>query len=263
MLDKFLIVGSKSDLASRNIITNLIDIGQFNLYIIDEDMLRTENLDPEKIKQFDFIIFVSKHKSEKHEKTLSIHAPGNFKEVWGGGKEKMLGPASALFEKHLFEMLVKEKENSDLSRYSVTMEATHHGPLIERPSVFIEVGGTEEEWKDKGASFVVAKAIRNALNTWKENPYREIAVGIGGPHYCPGFNKIQLTSNIALSHIIPKYVAPITEEMILESINKTIEEVDFVILDWKGIGKVEERDEIIKILDKNYIQWKRISDIKN
>jgi D-aminoacyl-tRNA deacylase len=261
MIQKFLIVGSKSDPASRNIIMNLMDIGKFDFYIIEGEMLKTENLDPEKIKQFDMIIFTSKHKSEKHEKTLSIHAPGNFREIWGGGKEKMLGPASALFEKHLFEALVKEKEDSDLTRYSVTMEATHHGPLIERPSVFIEIGGTEDEWRDKGASFVAAKAIRNALKTWKENPYREIAVGIGGPHYCPGFNKIQLKSNVAISHIIPKYVSPITEEMILEAINKTVEEVDFVLIDWKGVGKAEERDKIIEILEKNYIHWKKISDI--
>ncbi|OIO40438.1 hypothetical protein AUJ61_01955 [Candidatus Pacearchaeota archaeon CG1_02_30_18] len=141
------------------------------------------------------------------------------------------------------------------------MEVTHHGPLIDRPCVFIEIGGGEEEWKDKRASFVVAKAIRDALKNWKENPYHEIAIGIGGPHYCPSFNKVQLKSNVAISHVIPKYVSPITEEMILESINKTAEEVDFVILDWKGLGKAEERAQIIELLEKNYVSWKKTGDI--
>jgi len=260
MINKFLIVGTKIDPASRNIIMNLMDLGKFNFHLIDGEMLKTENLDLSKINEYDLVIFASKHKSEKSGKTLSIHAPGNFKEVWGGGVAGRLCPTSALFSKHLFASLNKNKEESEL-RYDITMEATHHGPLIDRPSVFIEIGGSIEEWKDKKASFVVAKAIRDAIETWKENPYNEIAVGIGGPHYCPSFNKIQLNSNVAISHIIPKYVFPITEEMVLESINKTIEEVDFVVLDWKGLGKAEERDKLIEILEKNYINWKKTGDI--
>ena len=262
MFKRFLVVGSKADPASRNIIMNLLDFGGFDLNLIGGDMLKTENLDLNKINDFDFVIFASKHKSEKNEKTLSVHAQGNFREVWGGGEVGRLNPSSALFNKHLFCVLNKVKEESGLSRYSVTMEATHHGPLIERPSVFIEIGGSEEEWKDKKASFVIAKTIREAIETWKENPYNEIAIGIGGPHYCPTFNKLQLKSNAAISHIIPKYISPVTEEMIMESINKTIEELDFVILDWKGLGSAEERDKIVKILEKNYIQWKKSGDVR-
>ncbi|PJE81818.1 hypothetical protein COU58_00635 [Candidatus Pacearchaeota archaeon CG10_big_fil_rev_8_21_14_0_10_32_42] len=262
MLKKFLIVGSKADTASWNIVVNLMDLGNFEFHIIDGDMLDTRNLDRDKISNFDFVIFVSKHKSEKGGKTLSIHAPGNFKEVWGGGEVGELSFSSALFQKHLFLVLKKIKEESELIRYSITLEATHHGPLIEKPSVFIEIGGSEEEWKDKKASFVIAKAVREAIDTWKENPYYEVAVGIGGPHYCPTFNKLQLNSNVAFSHIIPKYVSPITENMILELIKKTIEEVDFAVLDWKGLGKAEERDEVIRILEKNYIMWKKNTDIK-
>lgn len=261
MFKKFLIVGSKSDPASRNIMLNLMDIGGFDLHLIDGEMLKTENLDLEKISQFDFVLFASRHKSKKHEKTLSVHAPGNFREVWGGGKEGRLSVSSALFNKHLFKTLEKTRDDSGLSRYNVTMEATHHGPLIDKPCAFIEIGGTQEEWKDKSASFVIAKTIRDAIETWKENPYREVAVGIGGPHYCQSFNKIQMKSNVAISHIIPKYVSPITEEMILEAINKTYEEVDFVVLDWKGLGKAENRDKVIEILDKNYIQWKKTGEI--
>ena len=111
-------------------------------------------------------------------------------------------------------------------------------------------------------AFVVAKTISETINNFQENPYNEIAVGIGGPHYCPNFNKIQLNSNAAISHIIPHYVFPFTKEMIKEAIHKTMEEVDFVLLDWKGIGPAEERGRIIKILDDNYIQWKKTGDVE-
>ena len=50
--------------------------------------------------------------------------------------------------------------------------------------------------------------------------------------------------------------------MILDAIKNTEEEVDFVVLDWKGIKTADERKRIIEILDKNYIQYKKTSDIK-
>ncbi len=253
---KTLIVGSKSDPASRNIVMNLMELGNFNFHIIEGDMTEEIFLDMNKINEFDQIIFVSKHQSEKKEKTLSIHSPGILDIP---GKISM---SSALFNKHLFEVLEKNMKEHDLSRYSLTLEATHHGPTLMKPSVFIEIGSTLTEWKDKRASFIIAKTIRDALENYEPSPYREIAIGIGGPHYCPNFNKLQLKSNVAFSHIIPKY-KKITEEMIKESLEKTYEEVDFAILDWKGLGSSEEREEVIKILDKNYISWKKINEIKN
>lgn len=258
---KFLVVGSKADPASRNILMNLMDFREVDYYAIDGEMLKTENLDLSKINQYDLIIFASKHQSKEHKKTLSIHSPGNFKEVWGGGEPGRLSLSSALFNKFLFERLNYHAKEMEL-RHEITLEATHHGPLLEVPSVFIEIGSTPNEWKDRRASFCIAKTIIDATKNFKPNEYREIAVGIGGPHYCPSFNKIQETSNVAISHIIPKYISPITERMILESINKTTEEIDFVVLDWKGLGKSEEREKIIKILEENYISWKKVSEIK-
>lgn len=259
---KFLVVADKFDTAGRNILMQLLDLEQIDYLVTHGSCTDNKNLDMSIINKFDFIIFASKHKSEKSEKTLCVHSPGNFREIWGGGESGRLNPASALFNRHLFECLNSEKEKSELDKYKVTLECTHHGPLIDIPCVFIEVGGGETEWRDRRATFIVAKAIREAINTYKENPYREVGIGIGGPHYCPSFNKTQVNSNVAIAHIIPKYVAPITETMILEALNQTIEEVDFAVLDWKGLGKSEDRQKIIDILEKNYIRWKRTSELK-
>jgi D-aminoacyl-tRNA deacylase len=257
---KYLIVASKIDPASRNIVMNLMDLGRFEYHIIDGEMTKTENLDLAKIKNYDMVIFASRHSAQKKEKTLCVHSPGNFKEVWGGGEPGRLCPASALFQKKLFENLNIFAEESKL-KYKVTMEATHHGPLIDTPCVFIEIGSGPEEWRDKRASFVVAKTIRETIENFKPNPYREIAVGIGGPHYCASFNKIQARSNVAIAHVIPKYIQPIEEKMILEAVNQTIEEIDFVLVDWKGLGKAQDRDKVIEILEKNYLPWKKTGDI--
>ncbi len=261
MYKKYLIVASKKDKAGINITTNLSQFGEFDFYLVDEEIIYTENLDLEKIEKYDFIIFASKHQSEKKEKTLSIHAPGNWREANLGGELGKICPTSALFQKQIFAKLKSNSEKYNLKNYKVTLECTHHGPAINRPCIFIEIGSTETEWKDRKAGFVVAKTISEIIKEFKENPYNEVAVGIGGPHYCPNFNKIQLNSNIAISHIIPKYVLPLKDEMIKQALEKTDEEVDFVLLDWKGLGNSEQRQQVTEVLEKLYINYKKTSEI--
>ena len=264
MFQKYLIIASKKDKAGINITTQLSQFPRenFNFYLIEDELIYTENLDLEKIDKYDFVIFASKHKSEKNEKTLSIHAPGNWRSAELGGEREKVSKTSAQFQKQLFEILNKNVNASGLGeRYKVTLECTHHGPLINKPCIFIEIGSTQTEWEDRRAGFILAKTISETIREFKENPYNEIAIGIGGPHYCPNFNKLQLKSNVAISHVIPNYAFPLTEEMIQEAINKTDEEVDFAVLDWKGMGRAEQRDQVLKILDKLYISYKKTSEI--
>lgn len=276
MFQKFLIIVSKKDKAGMNIynqisqfkenplLSSMKQVPSFDIYVIEEENLFEKNLDIDKINKYDFIIFASKHSSgnsDKREKSLCVHIPGNWRSADKGGIREKVCLGSAVFQKQLFEKLKKNAENSSLN-YEVTMEVTHHGPLIEKPCLFVEIGSTENEWTDRRAAFVVAKTISQSIKENKENPYNEIAIGIGGPHYCPVFNQIQLKSNVAISHIIPKYALPLTKEMILEAIDKTLEEVDFVILDWKGIGDKDQRKKIVEILNENHIQFKKTGEIK-
>lgn len=274
MYQKYLIIASKKDKAGTNITTTLSQFRQnpvlssigeksnFDFYLVDDEIIYTKNLDSEKINQYDFIIFASKHKSEKQEKTLSIHAPGNWREAELGGEPEKVCKTSALFQKQIFEKLKTNSEKYHLKDYSITLECTHHGPLINKPCIFIEIGSTEIEWSDRRAAFIISKTISDIIKEFKENPYNEVAIGIGGPHYCPNFNKIQLKSNIAISHIIPQYVLPLKEEMIEEALQKTDEEVDFALLDWKGLGNSQQRQQILDILDKLYVRYKRINEVQ-
>jgi len=293
---KYLVVASKKDKAGINITTNLSQFRKnplmssmsgepnFDFYLVEEEIIYTENLDLEKINKYDFIIFASKHQSEKGDKSFSIHAPGNPRNVDVGGEQlrgrqeislpnqsraRLGGKAgkmcktSALFQKQIFEKLNSNvKEHSLDEKYKVTLECTHHGPLINKPCIFIEIGSSEIEWTNRKAGFVIAKTIDQIIQEFRENPYNEVAIGIGGPHYCPNFNKIQLNSNIAVSHIIPQYALPIDEEMIKQAIDNTEEEVDFALIDWKGLGNSEKRKQVLEILDRLYVQYKKTSEIK-
>ncbi len=273
MYKKYLIIASKLDKAGINITTQLSQFRQnpvlssiadnpnFDFYLVEDEIIYTKNLNLEKINQYDFVIFASRHKSEKKEKTLSIHAPGNFRTSQLGGEAGKVCPTSALFQKQIFEKLNSNAKLYNLKKYKITLECTHHGPLIDKPCIFIEIGSTENEWADRRAGFVIAKTIKDIINEFKKNPYNEVAIGIGGPHYCPNFNKIQLNSNVAVSHIIPQYVLPLKEEWVKEAIDKTKEEVDFALLDWKGLGNSKQRKEVTDILDKLYVRWKKTSEV--
>lgn len=262
MYSKYLVVASKKDKAGYNIVLQLTQFGKYEVYIVDEDLIYTESLKKEIVDQFDFIIFASKHESEKQVKTLSVHSPGNWKTADYGGVKGKVCKSSAVFQKQMFEKLKENAEEHNLKEYEITLECTHHGPLIDKPCVFIEIGATEREWRDQKAAFVVAKTIHQMIQEFKGNKYNEIAIGIGGPHYCPNFNKIQMESNVAISHVIPEYALPLTEELLKEAIAKTEEEVDFAVIDWKSVGRAEERDKMLKLLEKNHIQYKRTSEIK-
>jgi D-aminoacyl-tRNA deacylase len=261
MFENYLIVASKVDKAGVNISTQLSQFGNFNFYLVEDEMIFTENINIEKINQYDFIIFASKHQSEKGNKTISVHAPGNWNKAELGGEERTVCSTSALFQKQLFECLHKNIEKFSLKDYDLTMECTHHGPKIDKPCLFVEIGATDTEWRDRKAGFIVAKSISEIISTFKENPYNEIAVAIGGPHYCPNFNKLQLNSNIAISHVIPQYALPLTEEMVREAISKTAEDVDIIVLDWKGLGNSEQRQQVMEILKKFYLPVKKTSEI--
>lgn len=273
MYEKYLVVASKLDRAGINITTQLSQFREnplfssmkktpsFDFYLVDDEIIQTKNLDLNRINEYDFIIFASKHVSEKNEKTLSIHAPGNFRDARHGGEAGKVCRTSAMFSKQLFEKIIKNAEKFHLRDYQLTMEATHHGPLIEKPCLFVEIGSTENEWRDNKAGFIIAKAISEIISEFKPNPYNEVAIAIGGPHYCPNFNKIQEKTNVAISHVISSYVFPLTEEMVKEAIEKTEEEIDFVLLDWKGLGNEGHRKIVKEIMDKLYLNTKKTSDI--
>ncbi len=252
---RFIVLASEKDLAGKNIFNKL----KIRKKLIGESSIYAENID--KNLEEDFIIFASKHKSKKGKPSLTVHAPGNWGEAKFGGRKERVCNTSSLFLKKLFQNLnIESKGNQN---YQATLEVTHHGPYIKKPCCFIEIGSSKKEWEDNGVGEIIAKTIEKTISGFKpKNPEAISAVGIGGPHYCPSFNKIQLKSRYALGHIIPQYVFPINKKIILEAINKTMEKPELAVIDWKGL-KSRERRETIKILKEISLPYKRSSDIKN
>lgn len=257
---KFGIVVSKKDIAGMNIVRKLEELGsKLEVFYFDDEIIYAENID--KNVDFDFIVFASRHQSVKKIKTLTVHCIGNWKKADFGGKDNTICPTSALLLKHFLKTLDKNAE-SVKDKYLVSMEATHHGPYIEKPHLFIEVGSSEEEWKDLEACEVVAKTIIDSIKTFKEKNYG-IAFGVGGPHYCPGFNEIQLGDKYALSHIVAGYGLPLNKGLVKQIIDKTSEKVTHTIIDWKGCGKSEDRINLINLLEEFNLEVIKTSDARS
>ena len=263
------IIASKKDQASMNIRSNLIksfsktnilfdnepvySYKNIKLYNINKESVYYENIDKE--INADFFIFISKHQSQAGIPTLSVHNIGNWSDNKVGGKKNTLVYASALMINKAFLALNEFGKNSG---YEIVYEATHHGPFLEKPTFFIEIGSTEKQWLDKKAGSIISDTLLKCL--FEDNAIFKVVIGIGGLHTCPEFNKIALRNKIALSHICPKYMlSSLTKEMLEEAINKTVEKVNYILLDWKGLGSEKQR--VITILKELNLDYKKTSSL--
>ncbi len=149
--------------------------------------------------------------------------------------------------KECLKAMVRLKNEMHLD-YDVSYECTHHGPSLDAPAMFAELGSSPKQWCDEKAAEVVARATMEAISNFGKIEART-ALGIGGPHYNMKFTKIALESDVAFGHIIPKYAIPyVDNEIIKQCVEKTLEKVEFAVLDWKGI-KGEYKQGLVKMLE--------------
>lgn len=267
---RFAIIYYKDNIAGKTIVDQFKRLAfapQVPIIELKKETIYSENINvknyPE-LREIDFIFFASTHRSKKGEPSLCLHVSGNWRSADLGGKEGKICPTYSYVMKYLFGKLEEyAKKNKDVyDKYNVTLEATHHGPIIDIPSCFIELGSLEKEWRDERAAKVVAETILS-LEKFDKKDYDWIpCIGIGGTHYCPNFNKIQLNSDYAISHIIPLHAFPLTETMIKEAEEKTKEQIKEVLIDWKGCGKSEERQRALDLLTKLGLKYNKTKLVK-
>lgn len=254
---KTAVIVSKKDIAGMNIRQALFELFDFleteerfddnivcafkniKVYTAEKESIFCENIDKE--IDADLFVFATKHQSRSGIKTLSCHSPGNWGVAEAGGTDRELCMApAALLKEALIELNNTAKEFAEQNNYDIVMECTHHGPYLEKPVFFIEIGSTETEWKNREAAELIAKTIV-ALAAKKTGTYVP-AVGIGGQHTCSNFKKIQLQTNTAVAHICPKYnLENLDKEILIQAVNKTQPKSELIILDWKGLGSEKER----------------------
>lgn len=231
----WLIIVSKNDTASLNISKNLLSVvdwtekGEFQgnpaydyenflMATINDEHLYHDNVDSEFSESTgvkpEIVIFASRHRSESGLRSLTVHTPGNFSKADLGGKPEELVPSCPL---HFTSALRNLKDLSQELDHKVSFEATHHGPYLETPAFYIEIGSDESCWVEEAAGRAIAEAIL-AIRP-EEEP---VAVGVGGGHYAPRMTDVALQSRLSFGHIIPSYALDnIKEEMLDKAIART------------------------------------------
>lgn len=144
----------------------------------------------------DLVVFASRHSGDTGA-LLSAHHTGNIGAAEFGGDDHQLARAAPNATATVIEGL----RNHAPPDYDVCMECTHHGPSsVGAPSLFVEVGSSEEHWEDEDAAEAVARAILALENTTADRT-RQL-VGIGGNHYAPRFTRIVTETDWAVGHVL-------------------------------------------------------------
>jgi D-aminoacyl-tRNA deacylase len=231
------VIISKQDIASYNICEHLLQLGRWeevgefqnnplyqykNHYIITiiQEHILYDNLDIKIASLLDekpeCIIYASRHRSESGRRSLTVHPIGNFFKAEFGGRSRTLVPsAPGLMTEALRNLWAMTRERE--LDYSVSFEATHHGPFLQIPSFFIEIGSSEMEWRDDNAASVIAQTILDTQSC--DYP---VAIGVGGGHYAPRITDVALEREISFGHIVPSYaVQDITIDLMERIIEAT------------------------------------------
>lgn len=218
---------------------------EVKLAFFDEELIYLQNLNDFSPK-LKLVICLSRHSSESGTPTLSVHTPGNLGKTCLGGLSRKVSVAPANAMRTALKVIAHLAKEKNLN-YKVSYECTHHGPSLDKPTMFVELGSSPEQWKDIEAAEVIAHAAIAAVSNFGRKEAKT-ALGIGGPHYNEKFTRISLEGDIAFGHIIPKYaIHEVDVEIIKQCVDKTFEKVELAVLDWKGI-KGEDKQHLIRIL---------------
>ncbi len=240
-----IVLFTSSNIASLNIAKKLIENHGFEKTSENEWELEGVRLIDTKARsvlevptdfETDCLLVLSTHKSRAGKRMLTAHFPGNWSEAKFGGKPKTLNIACASRLKTLVTEL--DKANEKLG-WPLFVEADHHGPTCKVPIMFVEIGSTENEWKDEEAAEAVALAVSEFLK--KEETF-ETVFGVGGGHYSREFTRLLLESKLAVGHIAPKYaIDGMDEELFRQAIEKNVEKVSKVIVLRDGTNSSQKK----------------------
>ncbi len=227
---------------------------EVRLITLAEEAIAAQYL-PEYFADLNLVVFITRHSSQSGKPTLSVHTPGNLGPAELGGLPRNVSVSAASAMRDALKALRNYSEE-ECPGYEVSYEGTHHGPSLNLPSMFVELGSSLEQWHDSKAAEVVAHASVEAIMKFGKTE-NTAALGIGGPHYNRRFTKMALNDEEIFGHMIPKYALPYTDPDILnQCIEKTLEKVTHAVLDWKGIPS-EEKPRLLDALKEIGLPYRK------
>ena len=215
-----------------------------------------------------FIIFPSKHRSEAGIKSLTIHPTGNFGKAEYGGKDRAFSMSTPYYQSFALRTLntlwkdfpgamegmfqdAGDMTKGKLKDFSVSFEATHHGPYVNTPAFFIEIGSTGDEWIMRKPAMLLAGTIYKTIEEWtsqasestetRGDEEKKTGIGVGGGHYTPRFTKYLLSEGYDLGHIVPGYACELLDENLIKKLLKRTPDAGTIFVHGKKNRKFAEQ----------------------
>ena len=228
---------SEKDIASYNIYKSLKEkLSLKNRYekifndsciILLDKKLTDETISFEKHPEFVAILY--RHASRSGERCFTVHTTGDV-------ANNKLSRCNPIYMKEFLREISRIAYESGVN-YKISIEGTHHGPIVDFPIFFVEIGSDEKAWKDERAIDVISEA---AINILKKNVKKyKNAIAIGSNHYSEKFTRIQLNDEYAIGHFFPKYYLEyLNEDLIMNALEKSNAEI--ILADKKLKGKYKD-----------------------
>jgi D-aminoacyl-tRNA deacylase len=145
------------------------------------------------------LVFPSIHRSERNVPCLTVHPlgnPGPTAEV--GGRPRAFTPANARLMAAALRALA---EGSGAVGLPATFEATHHGPELDLPAMFVEIGFGDLEAPPDTAVALLART----LPALEASELDRVALAVGGGHYAPHFSDLTKRRGWAFGHLLSRH----------------------------------------------------------
>lgn len=204
-----------------------------HMLLVDEIHVRSDNIGEMHMgatnKNIDDIIVLSKHVSSSEVPAMTVHPIGvptgqeMGEDGRSGGVYGTLVPPNPRMASFLRAIVRKGAVEPNLAKFDLTLEATHHGPVMSLPTMYVEIGSSEEEWTDSNLASIWAEIIIENLSSKAPDPNKRWMLCIGGGHYAPRHRDIVIRSNELVGHILPSYSLPdVDEEATLQNFEKVL-----------------------------------------
>ena len=210
-----LLLASKADNASVNLHEAVVDLGGWDapeilphgllmrhstnpvhLLLIEKLHIYADGIDiiheKETAETVDEVLVLSRHAAKSGLPSLTVHAigvPGEIphgEEGFAGGIKGIAVPPSPRFSA-IYSALRELSSKSELAdEFEISLETTHHGPVLTKPTLYLEIGSTESEWIRKDAAMLWAAVISRVLGLSDKSPEGEwfgegdVMIGLGG-----------------------------------------------------------------------------------
>jgi D-aminoacyl-tRNA deacylase len=194
----------------------------------------------------DSLLFISRHAMRNPRPMFTVHPTGNWASAELGGEPGKLSPCDPHALSSIFRRLCLLIPEFGLGDFQCSREATHHGPTLSRiPILFLEQGSTPKEWAMRRGWELILELSLEFLRGNTGDPH-EPAISIGDLHYSTLTDRI-MRGEADLGHSIPKYVSPMTPEMLRNAVEKTTARPVKAYVNWKSLER-GDRELLLKVL---------------